>query len=123
MLAPTVGNVGVRYSRHPSRFAVAHGQAVQVASIFGGELAHEGRPPERHEAVRGAHCGEAGIKRVDENEPAARRHSDVVNVDVARDVACLGHIEPVVIAPHLTLCEDILETPELIERARIDAIA
>ena len=105
------------------RAAVAHGQAVEVAAVLGGELRDEGRPPQRREAVRRARPRQAGEERVDEDRPPARVDRDVVDVEVAGGVAHLRHVEPVVARLRLARAEHVLEAPELVERAHPQRLA
>ena len=121
MVAPAVDNVALGHRGQIGRPAVLHGQPVQVAAVLGGQLGDERRPIERHEAVAVADRGEAAEQRVDEQQPPVGVDRQIVDVEVAGDVALPRHVEPVMALVELARGERVLEPPDLVERADMQA--
>ena len=109
MVAPVVDHVALGDRGQVGRAAVLHGQPVQVAAVLRRELGDEGRPIERHEAVAVADRGEAAEQRVDEQQPAVGVDREVVDVEIAGDVAQPRHVEPVVALVELARGKRVLE--------------
>src|SRR4030095_14450258 len=62
-------------------------------------------------------------QRVDEHEAAIAVNGHVVHVDVPGDIANLGHVDPIETVLRLAALQDVLEAPQLPERADPQAVA
>ncbi len=92
-VAPAVNHIGCADCRHIPNPPVLERHPVEMTAVFSGESAHEGRPPDRCEAVALRQGRQAIESRVDEDEPSARLFGDVMHVEVAGRVADAGDVE------------------------------
>ena len=122
-VAPAVNHVARTDRGGIARATVRQGQAVEVAAILRGQLAQERRPPERSEAGPLRKCGDASEACGDEHRAAGVVDGHVVDIEVAGGVGHLRHIEPIVSLVEFARPEQVLETPELVERAQPEGLA
>ena len=112
-IAPAVGDVALGTGSDIGDQSVFQGHAVEMAAVFGGELADEGGLPEGCEAAARAERGEAGEAGVDEDDAAGGFDSQIVGVDVAGGVADAWDVDAVVAFMEFAIAKGVLESPDL----------
>ena len=95
-VAPAVDGIGLAHRGDVAGHPLLHGEPVQVAAILLDDLRHEGRLPQRREAVAPRRGGEAVIERVDEDRAAVGKLADVMGVELAGDEDFARHVAAVV---------------------------
>src|SRR4029077_4295783 len=89
VLSPSVGSVRSAKGGRPAYGTVHHAQTVQMAPVLRHQSRHERRLPAGDKAVvpvEPAEAGEAGI----DKPQAIRREGELMDIDLARDVAGSG---------------------------------
>lgn len=122
MLAPTIGDIGLRDRGKPFWTPVLHGHAIKVTPVFCGQLADKRRLPEWSKAVRFADGTKAAEEGGDEDEFATFIDGHVVDIEVTGRPGKLRDIDTVVAIIRLAGFERVVETPDLVQGAEVDLI-
>ena len=122
VVAPAVHHIRRTHRRHVSRPAIFHGQSIEVAAVFCGQLAQKRRTPQRLEAVCIAQRGQTAKQRVDKHQLAIGIQRHVVNVQITRGVAHLRQVQAVIAVLHLPVGEEVLKPPHLVNAAHVKTI-
>lgn len=94
-----------------------------MAAVFRRELGDEAGLPQRLEAMHGVEGGKAGIFGIDEDDAVIAVDGNLMNVEVACGLGIAWHIQPIeLLVSHLSLLEDVLQTPNLGNCRKIDAL-
>ena len=120
---PGISDITLADAGHIPRLAVFHRQSVQMTAIFRRQFAQKGWLPQWNKAVPLAGGRQATKQSVDEDDLTVGIDRYVVNVEVPRDVADLGDVDPVKPIHNLTGLQRIFETPELIQRRHPQRLA
>jgi hypothetical protein len=116
------GDLGRADRSDVRRSGIPDRQSVEVTAVLGGEPAEERRAPERPEAVRLRERRQAAKEGVDEHQPPVCVDGEVVDVEVAGGVADLWYVEAVVAVLLFAGGKDVLEAPDLVEAAEVEAV-
>src|SRR5262249_10238498 len=116
-IAPAVDDIAGADRGHVACLAALEGQAIEVTAVLSGGAARAGGPPQRREVAALAQRGQAAELGVHEYQPATGFHGHVVDIEIPRRVANPGNIEPITTLVQLAGAQDVLEAPELIQRA------
>src|SRR5207342_3031531 len=122
-VAPAVDCIALADRGDVLRLSLDHRQPIEVAAIFGRQLADELRLPDRLEAVRLAQFCQARVLGVDEHHLAVAADAELVDVQVADRLRIARHVAAVELSvDDLIGAQDVLEPPQLVQATEIDSL-
>jgi len=115
-ITPAIRDVRLAHGRDILRLPVLQYESVPVATIFSGQPAEEWRFPQWYETVRVAELRETAEQCIDEDDATAGFNGNVMDIQIARRLAQLRNIHSVIAGCNLSQRQNILKSPQLIQR-------